>query len=199
MAITSAPVIPNAIMVDAVFSQMATALKANLTWLNAAYGRAQRLTSVVEGKKYVTPAVYTGSIAGQGNNDYIPVLPDSNIGNFSFFLMDDPEQLDWEPYRQMGTTTPFSLIVWFDLRRVFNSATNRNTEKLKAQILYVLNGRTSGWHLNGGHITINKVWERAENIYKGFTLDEIDNQFLMHPYGGFRFDGTITIDTPCTL
>lgn len=199
MAITNAPVIPNAIMVDAVIGQMATALKSNLSWLDAAFGRAQRLTKVIEGKRYTTPNVYIGGNVGQANNDYIPVSPDSRIGNFCFFLLEDPEQLDWNPYRPMKTTTPFSLIFWFDLRRVYNSATNRNTEKLKAQILYVLNGRTNGWHLNGGEIKINKVWERAENIYKGFTIDEIDNQFLMHPYAGFRFDGTLSIETPCTL
>ena len=67
---------------------------------------------------------------------------------------------------------------------------------VKAQILRVLNGR-AGWHLTGGRIVLNKIYERAENIYRGYTLSEIDNQFLMHPFSGFRFDGLLEFDELC--
>ena len=197
--VTYAPQIPDAIMIDSALEKMAKALKDNIGWLDATFGHAQRLTATIEGKKYVTPNVYVGNSTGRGKNDYLPLLPDSHIGNFSFFLIDDPEQIEWQQFQQMKTTTPISLIVWFDLRHVYDSSTNRNTEKLKAQILYELNGRNTGFAVNGGRIVISKIWERAENIYKGFTIDEIDNQFLMHPYGGFRFDGTLELETPCTL
>jgi hypothetical protein len=43
------------------------------------------------------------------------------------------------------------------------------------------------------------VWEKAENIFKGFTLDEIESQFLMQPYCGWRFEGIIEISTECAL
>ena len=93
-------------------------------------------------------------------------------------------------------TAPFALIVWFDLTRVYDEAANRNTEYIKAQILRVLNGR-AGWHLTGGRIVLNRIYERAENIYRGYSLSEVDNQFLMHPFAGFRFEGNLQFEELC--
>lgn len=199
MEYTKAPIIPHPVMLDLAFGHIQQALTDNLGWLDAAFGRAQRLTKILpNGKRIVTPNVYCGGLDFKGNNDYIETSPDSQIGNFSFFVVDDPQTLDWEPGVQMKQRAPFSLIFWFDLRRVFGSATNRNTEYLKAQILEILNGR-AGWVFPDGRLKINKIYEQAENIYRGFSISEVDNQFLMHPYAGLRFEGEIWVDMPCEL
>lgn len=182
-------------MLDAHIGVVQQGLVDNIPWLDAAFGRSQRLTKEMNGKRIVTPNVYCGGWNGHGPNDYIEVSPDSKIGNFSFFEIDDPQTIDAGPWTR-EIKAPFGLIVWFDLTRVYETDTNRNTERLKAQILAVLGGRT-GWHLPDGRITINRIYERAENIYKGYTLSEIDNQFLMHPYGGFRFDGILEFGEYC--
>ena len=197
MAQINAPVIPNAVMLDRVIGDIQQGLVDNISWLNAAFGRSQRLTKMMNGKKIVTPNVYCGGWNGHGENDYIETSPDSKIGNFAFFEIEDPQTIDAGPWARQ-IKAPFGLIVWFDLTRVYNTATNRNTEKLKAQILHVLNGR-AGWHLTGGRIIINRIYERPENIYRGYTLSEIDNQFLMHPYAGFRFDGILEYDELCIV
>lgn len=197
MAQINAPVIPNAVMLDRVIGEIQQGLVDNISWLNAAFGRSQRLTKMMNGKKIVTPNVYCGGWNGHGENDYIETSPDSKIGNFAFFEIEDPQTIDAGPWARQ-IKAPFGLIVWFDLTRVYNTATNRNTEKLKAQILRVLNGR-AGWHLTGGRIIINRIYERPENIYRGYTLSEIDNQFLMHPYAGFRFDGILEYDELCIV
>ena len=197
MAQINAPVIPNAVMLDRVIGDIQQGLVDNISWLDAAFGRSQRLTKMMNGKKIVTPNVYCGGWNGHGENDYIETSPDSKIGNFSFFEIEDPQTIDAGPWARQ-IKAPFGLIVWFDLTRVYNTATNRNTEKLKAQILHVLNGR-AGWHLSGGRIIINRIYERPENIYRGYTLSEIDNQFLMHPYAGFRFDGILEYDELCIV
>jgi len=192
----NAPVIPNAVMLDEVIGELQKGLYDNVSWLDAAFGRSQRLIKEIRGKKVITPNVYCGGWRGHGPNDYIEVSPDSKIGNFSFFEVDDPQTIDVEPWARQ-IKAPFGLIVWFDLQRVYNSKTNRNTEKLKADILKVLNGR-SGFVMRKGRIQITKIYERAENIYKGYTLSEIDNQYLMHPFGGFRFEGILEYDELCT-
>ena len=191
----NAPVIPNAVMLDAVIGEIQQGLVNNLSWLDAAFGRAQRLTKNIEGKRIVTPNVYCGGWNGHGPNDYIEVSPDAKIGNFSYFEVDDPQTIDPGPWARQ-IKAPFSLIVWFDLTRVYGSRTNRNTEKIKSDILHILNGRAE-WHLSHGRIVINKIYERAENIYKGYTLSEIDNQFLMHPFAGLRFEGLLEFDELC--
>lgn len=191
----NAPIIPNPVMIDRAIGQIQTGLIENISWLDAAFGRAQRLAKEMNGKRIVTPNVYCGGWRGHGENDYIEVSPDSKIGNFSFVEIDDPQTIDAGPWAR-EIEAPFALIVWFDLTRVYNSATNRDTEYLKAQILRVLNGR-AGWHLDDGRVQINRIFERAENIYKGYSLSEIDNQFLMHPYGGFRFEGVLSVSELC--
>jgi len=191
----NAPTINNAVMLDKVLAGIQSGLVDNLSWLDAAFGRAQKLTKMVKGKKIVTPNVFCGGWQGHGPNDYIEVSPDSKIGNFSFFWIEDPQTIDVGPFDRM-IKTPFSLIVWFDLRKVYDSPTNRNTEYLKAQVLNVLNGRT-GWHLDSGRVIVSRIYEQVENIYRGFTISEIDNQFLMHPFGGFRIDGELEYDELC--
>ena len=193
----NAPVISNPVMLDRAIGEIQEGLVANLSWLDVAFGRSQRITKMMNGKRIVTPNVFCGGWNGHGENDYIEVSPDSKIGNFAFFEIEDPQTIDAGPWAR-EIKSPFSLIVWFDLTRIYNEASNRNTEYLKAQILHVLNGR-AGWHLSHGRVTINRVYERAENIYRGYTLSEIDNQFLMHPYAGFRFDGILMYDELCIV
>lgn len=192
---TNAPTIPNAVMLDRVIGEIQEGLIAGLPWLDVAFGRSQRLTKKVKGKNILTPNVYCGGWNGHGENDYIEVSPDSKIGNFCFFEIEDPETIDAGPWAR-EIRSPFSLIFWFDLRRVYNEASNRNVEYLKGQVLHVLNGRM-GWHLSEGRITVTRIYERTENIYRGYSLSEIDNQYLMHPFAGFRIDGTLEFAEIC--
>ena len=195
MSNVNAPTIQNPVMLDRVIKEIQIGLIENISWLDAAFGRAQRLTKMMHGKRIIVPAVYCGGWRGRGHNDYIEVSPDSKIGNFSWFEIEDPQTIDAGPWAR-EIKTPFSLIVWFDLTRVYNSPNKRDTESLKAQILHVLNGRT-GWHLDNGRVLVNRIYERAENIYRGYTLSEIDNQYLMHPYAGFRFEGILEFEELC--
>lgn len=194
-----APIVPGAVMLDRVIGEIQTALVGGLGWLDAAFGRAQRLTRLYNGKRIATPNVYCGGWRGHGPDDYIEVSPDSGIGNFSFFEVEDPQTIDAGPWART-IKAPFGLVFWLNLPRVFRDApdpsTCRNTELLKAQVLRLLSGR-AGWHLTGGRIIVNRIYERAENIYRGYTLTEIDNQYLMHPYYGFRIDGILEFDELC--
>lgn len=188
-----APKFPNPKLVDRTIGDIQDGLIENLPWLNKAFGKASRLVKLINNKKHYTPNVYVG---GHTNNGYIGVSPDSKIGNFCFFYLEDPQYLDSEIIQ--GTTgnieTNFSLIFWFDLRTIFNEPDNRNTEEVKEQILKLLNG---GLWIKSGSIKINSIYENAENIYRGFSIDEVDNQYLMHPYGGFRFSGKMRVFENC--
>lgn len=182
------PIIKNPELFDRVIANIQKGLADGLPWLNYSFGRSERLVKSIQGKRYYTPNIYVGG------NEYMLIAPDSNIGNFSFFVLDDPQQIDWFPGEQNKYTTPFSVIFWFDMRTIANDPNNRNTEAVKQQIMRVLNG---GIWLRSGSMKINRVYAKAENIFAGFTLDEIDNQFLMHPFAGFRFAGELGIDETC--
>lgn len=49
----------------------------------------------------------------------------------------------------------------------------------------------------GTRIELAKIYEQAENIFKGYSLREIDTQYLMQPYGGIRIDGFLMYREEC--
>ncbi len=172
---------------DRVIGYVQEGLADNLLWLNHAFGKAERLVKIIDGKWIYSPNLYVGK------NEYELITPDSGIGNYCFFTVDDPEDVEWVVGDTSTLKAPFSLIVWVDMRTI-ETDDERNTESVKQQILSILNGQL--W-IKHGRIRINRIYEKAENIFKGFTLDEIDNQFLMQPYCGWRFEGEMIAHTDC--
>ena len=171
---------------DVPIGEIETNLQSECGWLNSVFGRCERLVKEINGKKFYTANWYVNK------NDYVLLQPDDRtLGNFCFFVLDEPT--DVEQYYAGDVTRcsiGYSLIVWCDLRTINDS---RDTEAVKEQILQALNGT----HLHSGRLTVNRVYERAENVFKEFDYDEIDNQFTMHPFAAFRFEGELIVDTLC--
>lgn len=185
------PIIDNPELLDSIISNIQKGLAENIGWLDYVFGRAERLVKFdTNNRKIYTPNVYVGG------NEYMEISPSSDIGNFCFFWVDDPQNVSWEAKINVGIKTNFSLIFWFNFNRIYNSANQRNKEELKKQILDVLNG---GFWLKKGRITVNRIYELSENIFRGFSLDETENQFLMQPYGGFRFEGMLEVSESCGM
>lgn len=184
------PTLTHPKLFDKAIQKMQVALKNNLSWLDYSFGRAERLIKEIDGKRYYTPNVYLG------NQQYALVLPDTyKFGNYSFFVLHEPQEVIDETPIQVRLKAPFSLIVWLNINEAIANEDERNTEYIKEQILMVIEDT----HLPNGHFSINKIYERAESVFEGFTLDEVKNQFMMAPYCGFRFQGEITITNDCIL
>jgi len=183
------PIKQNPKLFDKAFAGMQLGMGEHLLWLDHIFGKAERLVKVVNGRKYYTPNVFVGG------NEYEDITPDAtNLGNYSFFVLDEPQELSHDVGDRTHIHAPFSLIVWCDLRNLPSAYEERNTEALKQEILQCMNDHI--W-MRHGHFRLNRIYEKAENVFKGFTLDEIDNQFLMQPYCGWRFEGEISIATEC--
>jgi hypothetical protein len=166
--------------IDKVVVQIQDGLKAKLPWLNYSFGRAQKLVTTKEGKNYFYPAVHIGK------GTYINVLPDQELGNYSFFTIDDPQEIDFNAHAFNNIKSKFALVFWFNLNKIFPGVQDRNTEAIKAQIIELL---TRGIHLTEGRINIRQIFEQPENIYKGYSLKEVDSQYMMQPFAGLRFEG----------
>lgn len=172
---------------DIIIGEIQDGLGANIAWLDHVFGRVERLVEMIDGKKYFTPNIYLG------RNDYELILPDQKLGNFCFFQLEEPQQISYERGDTNKLTAPFSIVVWVDMRTIEDSDT-RNTEAVKRDILRVLNGEIfvrSGW------FRINRIYDKAENVFSGYTLDEVDNQFLMQPFCGWKFTGELHISDTC--
>lgn len=175
-------------LIDKIITELQDVLKDKLPWLDYSFGRAQRLTKKRAFKEMQYPAIHIS------HGEYQSVLPDDNLGNFSFFYLDDPQEIDFKPNSFNNLKVKYSLIFWVNLDKIFAKSPERNTEALKEQILKVLTRETK---LTYGRLDIRQIQEQAENIYKGFSISEIDSQFLMQPYAGFRFEGQISIWEGC--
>lgn len=187
---TNLPNITTPYLFDKVIGEMQQALKNNLPWLQHSFGRAERLIKVIDGKRIYTPNMY------KGNDQYEVLLPDDRMRCFSFFVLSEPQEMLNRVQHEIRIKAPFSLIVWFDLRlveKVMQLPDQRNTEQVKEQILGVLNTAFP----KKGSFTVQRIYERAENVFEGFTLDEVQNQFLMSPFAGFRFYGELIVNNDC--
>lgn len=187
---TNLPNITTPYLFDKVIGEIQQALKNGLPWLQHSFGRAERLIKVIDGKRIYTPNVY------KGNDQYEVLLPDDRMRCFSFFVLSEPQEMLNRVQSEIRIKAPFSLIVWFDLRlveKVMQLPDQRNTEQVKEQILGVLNTAFP----KKGSFTVQRIYERAENVFEGFTLDEVQNQFLMSPFAGFRFYGELIVTNDC--
>jgi len=176
------PTLANPLMIDNAFAQIQTKLVAGLSWLDHAFGKAQRMKQTVNGSTFIYPAVYIG------NQDYLNVFPDAHIGSFTFFDITTSE--DIKDRNRVNTTleTTFSLILWFDFRKVYPANWQlQTTENVKAELLEFFRTNT----FPNAKVRMSKIYDQAEDIYRNYTDKEIDDQFLMRPFGGFRMEGEI--------
>ena len=51
--------------------------------------------------------------------------------------------------------------------------------------------------IKNGYVSVERIYERAENVFEGFSLDEVDNQFLMSPFAGLRLTGEMMVNEDC--
>lgn len=177
----------NAVLLDAVIEEINEQMAAELQWMTNIFGKVERLIERINSRNYYSANIHTTG------NDYMRIAPDSGLGNFSFFVADEPEYIEYNRYDQTHFRTPVSLVVWVDMRTIPSGA-ERNVEAVKQEITRFLNG---GLFLRSGRFFVTRIYNKAESIFEGFTLEEIDNQFLMQPYCGWRFEGEIELLDTC--
>ena len=63
---------------DKVVQRIQRALGDSLVWLDHAFGLAERITRVIDGKTFTLPNLWVGG------NEYIDLMPDQMMGSFAF-------------------------------------------------------------------------------------------------------------------
>lgn len=182
------PVIENPVMIDKVISHIQNEIAAKLDWLDYSFGRCQKLVKTMNGGEYIYPAVYAGE------SEYVDVLPSEEYGNRTFFVIDDPQTIETEGMRYKRISCPFSLVCWYDITTVLNNRSQRNTEEVKRQIVGVLTNCTMP---RGARLELKRIYENPESIFRGFSIREINTQYMMHPYAGIRIEGIIYYVEQC--
>lgn len=194
----------NPVILDKVIQDLQRALKNKLLWLDKAFGRSYKLVEhKPDGDKFIYPAAYIG------NSEYASLLPNDNYGNFCWFDIYDPQEITTVTQSLPQFTFSGAIVFWYNLNSIFADSDVMYTEEIKDEIIKVLT--TPGVIKTTGRLIVNKIFERFENIYKGYSLEKvynnnvykgddiqsIDKQFFMHPYGGLRIEFEITTRELC--
>lgn len=168
---------------DVTAAQVQRALASGCPWLDHVFGLCERTTDMKENKRFNSANLYIG------NQQYAQIMPCDELGNFSFMYLRDPQTLGRRDAKLV--TSPFSLIVWYNMEKMSFPYDERNREAVKAQVLAILE------QAHFGCLTLGRIYERPENVFSDFSYDYVNNQFLMSPYAGFRIDGEMSARVPC--
>jgi hypothetical protein len=186
------PTLTNPQLIDNAINGINSRLLTGLSWMDNAYGKAQKLTKTKDSKKYKYPAVY---VAGGRNREYFEMFPDEHKGNFSFFDVEDESFDNWNPGEYQFLTVDFGIVFWFNIEKIYPADfATRTNENVKREILDAI----SGINIPGGKLRITGIKEEAGDIYPGYDHNEVDNQFLIRPFGGMRIEGKLKIRVSCS-
>lgn len=190
---TKTPIIPTKIdpqMMDPGMTELTGALTANLPWLDKAYSNIE---TFVEGKgkrPKTYPAVYNGVKKDRG---YLKLFPDGHIGNFAFVEV-YKQTFDHIPQQSATHIIDFGIVFHFNFEKVYpGDHKNRTLENVKNDVFDILNR----YPFANFNVRFDGFVEGANNIYRGYSHDEIEDQFLMRPYGGFKITGKMRFTKKC--
>lgn len=193
----------NPVLLDRTIDEIRLHLTNHFEWLNYAFGKAYTMTEYRRGEgKFIYPAFYNG------NGEYKSLLPNDNYGNFSWFDIYDPQNVEYQNPFLPSLIFQGAIIFWINLQSIPGYDNNNliYTEEIKNDILRLM---TAPGFISDGNFTITKIYERFENIYKGYSIEKVynsikesnlqamDKQFLLYPYAGMRFEFTAYIKEKC--
>lgn len=192
------------VLLDKVLQDLQKSLLKRLPWLNHAFGRGYKMVEHrSDGNKFIYPALY------RGNAEYISLLPNDKFGNFSWFDIYDPQEITQIAHALPQYTFSGAIIFWYNQEQIYYDASVLHTEEIKDEIVRALT--SPGIISTLGRLEITKIYERFENIYKGYSIEkvynefiysgesiqDIDKQFFLYPYGGIRIEFNLTTRELC--
>lgn len=173
------PALTDPKLFDSALLEIQGKLVASLPWLDYAYGKAQRMVKDNNGRAEYYPGVYIGGA------DHASVFPNDQIGNFSFFDVDRKQPIDSLDRQGYNVEADVGLVFWFDFRKVYpDDFEARSLDNVRFDVLEVFRTMI----LRKSQFKITGTAEEAVDIYPRYRDKEIDTQFLMRPFGGFRLN-----------
>lgn len=169
-------------LLDTPFDEITQAMKLNINWIDNCYGKIEKYKKTMDGRTKRFPGIYVGT---KNNMGYLDLFPDSRLGNFMYIEVTRQDIQD-DIFQKGKYDIDFSMIFWFNYKTVYKTDHNAKTiENVKSEVknfikTYSFQSITS--------LTMLSFEEGADNIYAGLDHDEIENQFLMRPFGGFRLN-----------
>lgn len=178
----------NPVLEDRALLYLQQHLADRLPWINYAFGRASKLAITRDGRTVYYPA-YPANDAVWAK-EYISLWPDEHLGNFCFFeLRDEQIVTEWGKRDMSKNVYRFgaSLIFSFNLKKIYGGETWKNSTPANVVNEVFVLGLATFANV-GVSIEADRYYHNPENVYRGYTHNEMKNQFNMRPYGCFRID-----------
>jgi hypothetical protein len=195
------PILSNPVYFDAAFRTIGDKLKDELSWLTNSYGRAERIpTTDSEGRIIHEPLVYVGRANGY-ETDYLNMMPDAKLGNHVFFSLEEGQEITHNLNGVSRLPCVFSMIFWWDYRLVYpGTDKTRSISNVLDEIYTALDT------IKSPSFTLTRQYLEAEGIYRQYNYQgnrgqklnhQMQDQYMMRPYGGCRIEGTIVVKKTC--
>ena len=187
----------NPVLEDRALQSIQTHLESKINWLDKAYGRASKLAITKEGRTVYYPAIPANEeVSGK---EYLTLWPDEHLGNFCFFDLRDEQVIEsWGKRDMLNNRYRFgaSLIFSFNLRTIYGETYwKNNTVANVANEIFILGLAT--FAAMGVSLSASRYFVNTENVYRGYSHNELKNQFNMRPYGCLRIDLDIHFSPDC--
>lgn len=184
------PLIGDPANIDRPIQEMQQALALGLPWLAKSFGRSwESFKKDTTGKILTYPEVWQGL-----GKDLLNCLPNDNLNSQSFFKVENPiEVIDYASAQFNMMQARISIIFWMNLKMIDPDLDYRYIELLKGSAQRIIT-ETS---LTDGTFVIRRIWETAIDVFRGYTIDLFNDQSLVHPYAGFRFECDLTFRENC--
>ena len=179
------PSIP--VLFDKALKPLQDYLESNLPWLNTAYGKAYRQVRSVNERQYFYPAVH------DAKTEHLNMEPDGLLGNYSWFDVSDPlEVINMDNSGSFDLKANVGLILSFDIRNVNPNWKDMTISNVQQEVIVKL--------IEFGNVLLElgkqmEVQERSENIFSGYSYKQLDQNYLMRPYGCFRINFDVIAKT----
>lgn len=186
------------VLVEGAIRDISEALS-SLMWMNKVFGRAYRLVRYdADGDKTVYPAAYNG------NGDYITLEPSDDYGNFAWFDIYDPQEIDMQENNTTGVVYDMALVCWYNQKSVGFDEYEIKTELIKAELIELLT-KNGLFRTVRAKVELERIYEDPVNVYKSYSMEKIYNRFdyagteeqdkfsFMYPYACIRIDFRLKI------
>ncbi len=161
----------------------------DLTWLSYSFGLTERDVSFKDGKENIIPTIYQEINA----KDPLSLMPSDLYDAFSFWVK-EPEGI----FSSNSTRLKYkvSCIFFCDLKQIAPSDNYKVTKtRIRQDIL-----RFFRTHENAGFGQLNIISiidDDITQVYKGFTLNQIDNKYRMLPKYAIRVNFELSFLHEC--
>lgn len=178
----------NPVLIEKGIQEIQDILSLKLNWLDNIFGKVVKLSKPKDNAIINYPAFYLGDA------EYINLLPDTNLGNYCFFEVYDPQVFENVLQDKISISLNGAIVFWYNQNTINSDSTHVYTEEIKYAILSAL--QTKGL-TKSISMQILRIIEEPSSIFRNYSVKQIDSQFLMYPYFGIRIECSFKVQSLC--